>query len=221
MSPSSQSPSSQSVSNQSASNQSRPSLREQNAERKRQAILDAALQLFAERGFHGVAVPEVSSLAGVGAGTIYRYFANKEDLVNEVFRYAKMQLGACLLDGFDHSAPYRQRFHQFWERLLGFAKANPVAFRFLELQDHLPYLDTESKTLELNILAPILAFCTQAKTDGVARNMPAEALMALIWGAVVGIVKAQDTGYISVTDETLALAENACWDMFCQQATQS
>jgi AcrR family transcriptional regulator len=41
---------------------------------KREAILGAALELFAERGFHGTAVPQIADKAGVGAGTIYRYF---------------------------------------------------------------------------------------------------------------------------------------------------
>jgi hypothetical protein len=35
---------------------------------KREAILDAGLALFVERGFHGTAVPELAAAAGVGAG---------------------------------------------------------------------------------------------------------------------------------------------------------
>jgi TetR/AcrR family transcriptional regulator, repressor of fatR-cypB operon len=49
---------------------------------KREAILNAALQLFTEFGFHGTAMPQVAERAGVGAGTIYRYFTSKEALVN-------------------------------------------------------------------------------------------------------------------------------------------
>ena len=48
---------------------------------RQEAILQAALQLFAERGYHGTAVPEVASLAGVGTGTIYRYFESKHKLL--------------------------------------------------------------------------------------------------------------------------------------------
>ena len=38
---------------------------------KQDAILAAALQLFAQKGFHGTAVPDVAQLAGVATGTIY------------------------------------------------------------------------------------------------------------------------------------------------------
>ena len=44
---------------------------------KREAILEAALELFAERGFHGTAVPLIAAKAHVGAGTIYRHFKDK------------------------------------------------------------------------------------------------------------------------------------------------
>jgi len=191
------------------------SVRERNAEAKKQAILQAALSLFAARGFHGVAVPEVAVKAGVGTGTIYRYFENKEALVNGVYRDAKTRLAACLVDGFDFNTSHREQFHQFWQRLMSFVQKSPIAFRFLELQDHSPYLDSESRALELSVLAPIWAFCAKAKSDGIAREMPPEALMAIIWGAFVGIVKAQDAGYIEIEDETFSAAESACWDMFC------
>ncbi len=45
------------------------------------AILDAALELFAEVGFEGFTVESVATRAGVGKATIYRRYANKEELV--------------------------------------------------------------------------------------------------------------------------------------------
>ena len=53
---------------------------------KREAILRAALELFAERTFDGTPVPLIAERADVGAGTIYRYFASKEDIFREVVR---------------------------------------------------------------------------------------------------------------------------------------
>src|SRR4051812_22112226 len=64
---------------------------------KRARILAAALKTFADRGFHGTAVPEVAESAGVGTGTLYRYFENKEALVNEVYRDAKTRPRDALL----------------------------------------------------------------------------------------------------------------------------
>jgi len=47
---------------------------------KRRAILQACFELFAERGFRSTDVEAVAERAGVGKGTVYRYFGNKEEL---------------------------------------------------------------------------------------------------------------------------------------------
>src|SRR5262245_36774120 len=114
---------------------------------KRRRILDAALKTFATRGYHGTAVPEVAEAAGVGTGTLYRYFEHKAALVNEVYRDAKQRLKAALLDDLPaldlRSAEYW--FGELWRRLAVFARAEPDAFRFLEMQDHVEYLDARSR----------------------------------------------------------------------------
>ena len=53
-----------------------------------QAIRDAAVELFAERGFEGVSVEDVAERAGVSRATIYRRYPSKVDLVVEA--------GGCL-----------------------------------------------------------------------------------------------------------------------------
>ncbi len=55
------------------------------AERNRRRILDAAAELFAERGLH-VSLDEVAERAGVGVGTVYRRFADREALVDALLQ---------------------------------------------------------------------------------------------------------------------------------------
>src|SRR5687767_8065695 len=88
---------------------------------KREAIMAAALELFEERGFHGTAVPLVAERAGVGAGTLYRYFENKEALVNALYQKWKGLLGTMLLTDFPIGAGGRQQFHWFWAKMQEFA----------------------------------------------------------------------------------------------------
>ncbi len=49
-------------------------------EQGRQEILEAAMALFGEKGYHGVSMHEVAAKAGVAVGTLYNFFASKEDL---------------------------------------------------------------------------------------------------------------------------------------------
>lgn len=57
-----------------------PSKRELQREERRGQILDAALTVFTQKGFHAANVSDVAALAGVSQGTIYWYFDSKEDL---------------------------------------------------------------------------------------------------------------------------------------------
>ena len=52
---------------------------------KRGRIIDAAVAVFAEKGFHAARVSDVAKRAGVADGTIYLYFKNKDDILISLF----------------------------------------------------------------------------------------------------------------------------------------
>lgn len=54
--------------------------RERLKDQGRQEILEAAMVLFGEKGFHGVSMHEIAEKAGVAVGTLYNFFRSKEDL---------------------------------------------------------------------------------------------------------------------------------------------
>src|SRR5512135_1666347 len=89
-------------------------------EDKRECILSAALELFADKGFHGTAVPEIAQKAGVAAGTIYRYFTSKEAIVNAVYQRHKSQLLATVMADFPYEAQPRAQVHHFISSVFSF-----------------------------------------------------------------------------------------------------
>jgi len=54
------------------------------AEQRRNSIIDAAKQLFAEKGFHGVSIDEIVNQVGVSPSILYRHFSSKEELYEAV-----------------------------------------------------------------------------------------------------------------------------------------
>jgi TetR/AcrR family fatty acid metabolism transcriptional regulator len=56
-----------------------------NAVDKRRLILDAAIRVFARRGFHHCRVSDVADEAGVAYGLVYHYFSSKEEILNTLF----------------------------------------------------------------------------------------------------------------------------------------
>jgi AcrR family transcriptional regulator len=179
---------------------------------KRDAILKAALDLFSERGFHGTAMPLVAERAGVGAGTIYRYFASKEALVNAVYQQWKLALREAILHDFPFTAPPREQFRTFWFRLADFAAKNPEAFLFLELHHHAPYLDDESKTMSERGRGEFHRFFETGQAMAALKPLPPELLATLVWSAFVGLFKESRAGQVELTPERLAEAETCCWE---------
>lgn len=178
----------------------------------REAITAAALELFAERGFHGTAVPDIARRAGIAAGTIYRHFDSKEQLVNHVYRQCKTAMVATLLRDLDVTQGARELFRSFFLRLAEFARREPLAFSFLELHHHGAYLDADSRRIELEVLIPIAGFVERFKGEGIIKPVSTEALISIVWGALVGLIKAAKLGYLQLSDSLLAQAEASCWD---------
>jgi AcrR family transcriptional regulator len=179
---------------------------------KRRRILRAALELFAERGFHGTAVPDVAERAEVGPGTIYRFVASKEELVNVLFRETKARLGEALMHGDDPRTEPERRFLALWDRLYAFAESDPVAIHFLELQDHAPYLDATSRAVEHGVLLPVVEAVIAMQSRGVLRtDLRPDVLIAFAWGGFVGLLKAERAGYLRLDAELVRSAALAWW----------
>jgi AcrR family transcriptional regulator len=75
------------------------------AERNRQRILEAATEVFNERGLD-VSLDEIARHAGVGVGTVYRRFRNKEELVEALFMSRLDQVAAIADQAFEAPDPW-------------------------------------------------------------------------------------------------------------------
>lgn len=192
---------------------------------KRRRVLDAALKVFAERGYHGTTMPAVAIAAGVATGTLYHYFQDKEQLVNEVYRDAKLRLRRALLDGvanpaIDQPGAVKLWFLDLWSRLASYARREPEAFRFLEMQDHIEYLDSESRQLEWSAVSPVVKVANQVAAQA-GTGTRVDIVIAMVWGAFVGLVKASRIGYLRLEDKDLGEAGATAWLMFAPEATRA
>jgi TetR/AcrR family transcriptional regulator, repressor of fatR-cypB operon len=179
---------------------------------KKEAILAAALELFAERGFHGTSVADIADRSNVGAGTIYRYFQDKEALVNALYQYWKLEMVSAILTDLPTDLPARQIFHHLWNGLALFAKNYPEALVFLEAHHHAAYLDQESRDLSSRVLAQFHELFEVSRRNQLTRNAPPPLLVALLVGAFMGVEKAFMNGSVERTAENETLAKEICWE---------
>jgi AcrR family transcriptional regulator len=65
---------------------------ERKAEERPEALFEAALRVFSARGYRATRLEEVAEAAGVSKGTIYRYFRNKEDLIEKTLDHRRKHM---------------------------------------------------------------------------------------------------------------------------------
>ena len=94
------------------------------SENKRKAILEAAMEIFADRGIGNAPTSAISSAAGVAEGTLFTYFKTKDELINELFRELRKELDRELTD-YPHTADARTRLRFVWDRYLNLAMTYP------------------------------------------------------------------------------------------------
>lgn len=179
---------------------------------KREAILAAALELFAERGFHGTAVPLVAEKAKVGAGTIYRYFESKESLVNALYQKEKREMLDGLLAEFPFDKPHREQFRVFFLRMAAYAKKKPTSVRFMELHHHQPYLDDASRHLEEHGNTLVESAILAGIRAEALKDLPPAILVSVVWGVFLGVLKGWTEERLTLDDATLAKIEQCLWE---------
>jgi TetR/AcrR family transcriptional regulator, repressor of fatR-cypB operon len=180
---------------------------------KRNKIIDTALILFNERGFDGTAVPMIAEKAEVGTGTIYRYFQNKEALVNELFQECVKRLIRIIQHNYpESSADVCEQFQHIFYGMVQFAKEDVHALYFIETQNNAHYLDGRSKEIFQELLSIMHEFFNRGKKQGVIRPLPTDALIAIVFSTMVGLCKLIRIGELEETPELSAGVEAACWD---------
>ncbi len=180
---------------------------------RRDAVLEAALELFEERTYGSTPMPLIAQRAGVGAGTIYRYFPSKESLANAIYRDGKEQMRRYLVDGIPAGLDPRTEFGHWWRQLFAFASDHPAAFVFIETHHHAPYLDAESKAVGAPVDRAAFGLVARAQAAGVVREGPATELIAMVFGAFVGLVRAAREGHVTLDDALRARTEIAIWGL--------
>ncbi|EQA35192.1 transcriptional regulator, TetR family [Leptospira inadai serovar Lyme str. 10] len=181
-------------------------------EDKKERILGSALRLFTERGFAATPMPELAKEAGIGAGTIYRYYKSKEELVNELYRFWKLKFHDALQKGLPKNASTKERFFHLWKALGNFYREYPESFEFLELHSHSPYLDEESRKVTSETMQHLAAFLEDAKSRGEVRTeLGSMELVSLCYGAFVGMVKLAKGGFVKLDKKALLRAGEILW----------
>lgn len=180
---------------------------------KRELILKAALELFAEQGFRGTSTAQIAKHAGVATGTLFHHFATKEDLINCLYVDIKNSVADSILDCFSDDDSLRDKMHNIWVKMVRWAVDNPEEYQFKKHCEASPYISDEiRKSCEARFL-PVIGMFGQAVKNGLTKQLPIELMMYLFSGTIDGFINYLKTYPEDIDNKELwEQAYGAAWD---------
>jgi AcrR family transcriptional regulator len=183
---------------------------------KRDEIVRAALELIAEQGFHGAPMAMIAERADVGAGTIYRYFENKDVLISELYGGIEEKMHRFIQDGYSEQAPFRARFLHLNTGLLRYFIEYPLDFRYLEQFHNSPFGVAVRRD---KILGNREGGCNtfkelfeQGTAQQVLKDLPLVILFDLAFGPLIAVARDHILGFITLDEALVNRTVEACWD---------
>ena len=145
---------------------------------KRKAILDAALRVFAERGITSAPTSAISRAAGVAEGSLFTYFATKDELMHELYLDLRQEFSRQLTD-FPHGKDARTRMRYIWDKYLDLGAAHPEQLTVLSQLRATGKLFKENETPAIGF-HEVLKVAVEAVQGSELRNAPPEYLVLLL-----------------------------------------
>lgn len=181
---------------------------------KREIIIQAALELVGEHGFHGAPMAMIASKAGLGAGTIYRYFDSKDALIMEIFRIVEGRLVAALMRGYPEHLTLQERFLHMGVVLVKHLIAAPLELRFLEQFYNSPYgvAHRREKLFGNKEKDLIRELFEEAIQQQIFKKLDLTILCALAFGPLVDVCRDHVLGFVTLDERMIEETVGACWD---------
>ena len=180
------------------------------ADLTRHRLIRTALELFTTRGYHDTTTAQIAKKAGIAEGTIYRHFASKQQLVNELYRAAQRWASKVVQEAAKSpdARAARAQLTAVAHGLLEGAAHDTAVVRLGLLERLDPVLDEESRKTEREFRMALERIVAEGKAQNSVRTGAVE-IWAGVWLAtirhalekvVTGDWKPGDTGVRLVID---------------------
>jgi AcrR family transcriptional regulator len=160
---------------------------------KRSAILQAAVREIAKAGL-GAPTAKIARRAGIAGGTLFTYFASKEQLLNELYFELKMEVYSRVNANFPHHASLEGRARHMWSSFLDWAIEFPEKRKVSVLLNVSDLITPKTRARTVTERGAIDATLSELEGRGALRGLPAgfaAATMAAMQEATMDFIAKQ------------------------------
>jgi len=175
---------------------------------KRRLLLDAAVRVFARKGYHAARVGDIAEEAGVAYGLVYHYFGSKEEVLRSVFRETWRALIRTIESVEEGDDSPREQLRKVAEILLRSWRRDPDLVRVLVLEvTRSGHLAGEVDEIDASFAA-IQKIVERGQADGSIRtDLDARLASYVFYGAIDELLTGWVLGRLPDSEEDVAGAE--------------
>ncbi len=151
---------------------------------KREAILQAMLDIVVERGFHDAPMSLLSQRSGASPGIIYHYFSSKEEIIEALYQQISALKSEAFLADFDPGKDPGQVFVQLFLNLYAFYRKHHREMRFYELCQQSGFACAEQKRPRDPRAIAFAKHFSGSSQGGVLKEWPVNVLQEMTLGLV-------------------------------------
>lgn len=183
---------------------------------KKIQILEATERVLAKYGFERLSIHMVAKDASVAAGTIYRYFTDKNDLLTQLREHVIKKCAKKMLHDLDENLPLKQQFVTLWHNTWQLAISRDDNAINREQFESLPYQKNgDQKQQECEIFAPLHQFFSFGINNKTFKALPTDVLSGIGIEPAFLLARKQVNGVINLNASELEAVLEACWDAIC------
>ncbi|MGB3801955.1 MAG: TetR/AcrR family transcriptional regulator [Lewinella sp.] len=179
---------------------------------KRSALIAAVIDLVNNNGFHAAPMSLIAKQAGVAAGTIYRYFDGKQDLVNKVYLEVKEAFSTSAFRDYAATDSVEDDFRTIWYNIAAFKLRERDKAVFLSQCDNTPMIDEPSRQEGLRHLRPLLDLWERGQARGLIRDVSPYQLYAFSIYPIAFLLHMQQRDLYEITQPRIDEVYRMAWD---------
>jgi TetR/AcrR family transcriptional repressor of multidrug resistance operon len=154
---------------------------------KEALIREKAIEMIVMQGFDGLSMHKLAKSAGISVATIYIYFKDREDLIQQLYLEESRKMSDATLINFNPDTHFDEGLKVQWLNRMRYCLDNPLSMTFMEQVKHSPFIDRS--VMDRTFLDAMARFVHNAIDRKELIQLPVEIYWSIAFAPLYQLVK--------------------------------
>ena len=179
---------------------------------KKELIYDAVLKISNDGGLSSTPMSKIAKEANIAAGTIYRYFENKDQLLSELYTTITDDLIEVIKINYNEESSSEDNIKKIWKAILMFYLNNPLRIKFM--QEYKASFNSSADVIARSndIFSLFTKVVHTAADEGLVKKISCAAMSSFIMGPISELFNYNASGIVEVNETIINESFEVLWD---------